>query len=200
MAQNNLSQMFHDGQVCEKSLKKKVYWLTLAANQGYIDAQCNLGFLILDGEIPSRSREDGMLLIQNAASRGQSYAQSRLAEEYLKESDLTSSLYWFKRAALQNYSTAQFNLAVILIKSNQEIPTAMFWLRKAAGSGYNIATKLLKKREVEIALKCGACFKSLNGTGKKCTKCKSVYYCNKNCQIKDWKESHKKDCIDEISE
>ena len=29
---------------------------------------------------------------------------------------------------------------------------------------------------------------------KKCTRCKSVYYCDKVCQKRDWKERHKNTC------
>ena len=29
---------------------------------------------------------------------------------------------------------------------------------------------------------------------KKCTGCASVTYCSKECQTKDWKQSHKKNC------
>jgi hypothetical protein len=30
----------------------------------------------------------------------------------------------------------------------------------------------------------------------KCSKCHSVLYCNRDCQTKDWKKVHKKECPD----
>ena len=198
-AQHNLGLMYIEGRGCEKSIKQGVYWFTLAANQGSIEAQSEIGYIIINNSnvvIPGRSKADGIILLHNAASSGDDIAQSRLALA-LSDSDLPASLYWFKKASLQNYSPAQFYLSITLFDVKQDIPTAMYWLRKAAGSGHKDATNLLKKREVEIALTCASCFKSLNGKGKKCTKCKSVYYCNKECQGNDWKR-HKKECVDEI--
>jgi hypothetical protein len=29
---------------------------------------------------------------------------------------------------------------------------------------------------------------------KRCSQCKAVHYCSKDCQVKDWKAGHKKDC------
>lgn len=39
--------------------------------------------------------------------------------------------------------------------------------------------------------RCNTCNK--RGKMKKCTQCKSTYYCSKECQIQDWKK-HKKRC------
>ena len=195
-AQYNLGLMYLQGKGCEKSIKQAIYWFTLAANQGSIEAHFNLGVLILDGEIPSRSRADGMLLLQNAASCGDSSAQFRLAYES-KDSDLPIAMFWYKKAALQNHAPSQFNLSVTLFIANQDIPIAMYCLRKAALLKHVKAVKLVKEMETEIRANCASCLSDLNGLGKKCTKCKSVYYCNKECQVNDWKR-HKKECIDEI--
>jgi hypothetical protein len=31
---------------------------------------------------------------------------------------------------------------------------------------------------------------------KRCSQCKAVHYCSKECQVKDWKAGHKKDCVE----
>ena len=89
---------------------------------------------------------------------------------------------------------------ILFWKLDRDIPTAFYWLRKSAGSGKDESIECLRRLEIGIASMCAACLKRLNGNGKKCTKCKSVYYCNKECQIKDWKEKHKMDCVCEIKE
>lgn len=33
---------------------------------------------------------------------------------------------------------------------------------------------------------------------KKCSRCKNVVYCSKECQVSDWKESHKQQCVNMI--
>ena len=198
-AQGILGLMYSKGRGCEKSLKQALYWNTLAANQGSTAAKFGLVKSILSGLIPGRSREDGIILLESVASLGHSSAQFRLAG-LLKDSDVPNALFWYKKAALQNNHASQYNLSILLFKTYQNIPTAMYWLRKAAGPGHIDAIKLLQEKEIEIEMKCGSCFKSLDGIGKKCTRCKSVYYCNKECQVKDWKENHKKDCVDEIKE
>ena len=53
-----------------------------------------------------------------------------------------------------------------------------------------------KKVESEKSLetnKCQCCGVSSPDL-KKCTRCKSVYYCNKVCQKRDWKERHRNTC------
>ena len=122
LAQYNLGLIYHNsGRGCEKSIKLGVYWITLAANQGSLDAQHSLAKLIFNGDISSRSRDDGILLIKYAASHGNSHEQNSLAVE-MRDSDASSVLYWFKKAALQNNLEAQFNLSLWLFKSiNQEL-------------------------------------------------------------------------------
>lgn len=49
--------------------------------------------------------------------------------------------------------------------------------------------KSVSNKETKV---CGAC-KSNNGKLKACSRCESIYYCNKECQLKDWKQ-HKVVC------
>ena len=39
---------------------------------------------------------------------------------------------------------------------------------------------------------CGHCKRS--GCKSRCSKCKDVYYCNRECQVIDWKAKHKHEC------
>ena len=203
-SQFKIGLMYHYGRGVEKSMKDAFYWYTLAANQGSIDSLNSLGVMIVRGDI-QRSVSDAHLLFQKAADDGNPEAQCNVAITVymqLNTEDYPNALFWFKKAALQKHHRSQFYIAKVLFKLNQQIPTAMYWLRKSAGAGFGNSIGLLKEKEIEIASKCSLCLKSLNGTckGKKCTKCKAVYYCSKECQVKDWKENHKKECIVEINE
>lgn len=46
--------------------------------------------------------------------------------------------------------------------------------------------------------KCGACGRG--GASKFCSKCRKVYYCSRECQVKAWKSGHKMECGKEENE
>ena len=39
---------------------------------------------------------------------------------------------------------------------------------------------------------CGHCNHA--GCNSRCSKCKDVYYCDRKCQVADWKNKHKREC------
>ena len=41
---------------------------------------------------------------------------------------------------------------------------------------------------------CGNCREVLKKSPPICSKCKNIYYCNKQCQIQDWRKRHKQIC------
>ena len=45
--------------------------------------------------------------------------------------------------------------------------------------------------------KCAKCKKE---AFKRCSKCKKVWYCSKECQVSHWKESHKAECVESKKE
>ena len=47
---------------------------------------------------------------------------------------------------------------------------------------------------------CASCRRSLNVNGRRCTRCKAEFYCNKDCQVASWNLKHKRECVNEISE
>jgi hypothetical protein len=46
---------------------------------------------------------------------------------------------------------------------------------------------------IPTIMRCGLCGAN-TGANKRCTACKIVSYCSKECQVKDWKLRHKKSC------
>jgi hypothetical protein len=55
-----------------------------------------------------------------------------------------------------------------------------------------------EKKNAKEAPKSGRCTycnsEGLKSELKKCSRCKSLHYCSKKCQVADWKAGHKKDC------
>ncbi|CAG2181317.1 unnamed protein product, partial [Oppiella nova] len=43
------------------------------------------------------------------------------------------------------------------------------------------------------AQRCDHCFK-INDNLRKCSKCKSMYYCDQKCQRSDWSDGHRHEC------
>ena len=200
-SQINVAKMYYSGRGVNKSLKEAVYWLKIVAYQGSLESQCTLAVMIMNGEI-SGTRSDAIILFRNGANKGYYDAQFNLALSFQGQEnpDYTKSLFWLKKAALQKNHKSQFYLAKLLFELNQDIPTAMYWLRMACESGNDEWIKILESLEKRFALTCSMCSRELNGQGKRCTKCKAVYYCSKDCQVKDWKENHKKECVSKIVE
>ena len=78
-------------------------------------------------------------------------------------------------------------------------PRILFWARKAANvEGYKTrAIKLSKSMEEFLKQRCANCRKNAipnNDPYKCCARCKCIWYCSKECQVKHW-SSHKSDCI-----
>ena len=76
------------------------------------------------------------------------------------------------------------------------IPKVLFWLRKAVTNGYHDpqAINLIEKIKSDRDKSCAVCDVK-KATVSACVRCKAIWYCGKECQVKDWKNGHKHDCI-----
>ncbi len=62
--------------------------------------------------------------------------------------DYSTAIWWFRQSAMQNYSSAQYNLGYMYqygLGVKQDIDTAIKWYTKAADQGYEQATDKLKE-------------------------------------------------------
>ena len=104
-------------------------WLRLSADQNYLPALHNLGFLIqrrcmdpvegdinkpkipgtlfYDDKVRWSSYQSGMALLKKAAEAGYPPSQHSIGATYLREGDRASAKIWLKRAADQGYKKAQ---------------------------------------------------------------------------------------------
>jgi TPR repeat protein len=122
----------------------------------------------------------------------------------------------FTMAAEQGQVDAMSNLAVLYIKGDgvaQSNELAREWLTKAANEGHEVAIRNLKKLDkIEgksttasttpttsspPSVCCSSCNKPQPSghTFRKCMGCRTVQYCNKECQRAHWSPGgHKQEC------
>ncbi|KAL3935039.1 MAG: hypothetical protein SGBAC_009364 [Bacillariaceae sp.] len=67
--------------------------------------------------------------------------------------------------------------------------------RKEAKEETKKAQIVEKEKAKDVGKVCASCNKSLGTGGMTCSKCTTVYYCGRDCQVKDWKTGgHKQAC------
>ena len=125
-----------------KDYSQAVYWLRKAAEQGYADAQCNLGFCYGKGNGVPQSWSDAVYWYRKAAEQSNARAQYNLGLYYEKGWGVSQSwgdaVYWYRKAAEQGYADAQCNLGFCYNQGNgvsQNQSDAVYWYRKAAEQG-----------------------------------------------------------------
>ena len=117
--------------------------------------------------------------------------------------------HYFEEAAVKGYENAYFQLAQTLLDMTNEdtvlvggltlAPRILFWARKATMGGRSKSKALEFVEDMENLLKqnCATCHKSadVDVEFKRCSRCKSIWYCSKECQVKHWSDGHKSDCM-----
>ena len=81
-------------------------------------------------------------------------------------------------------------------------PRILFWGRKATEVDRSDpeTTEFVERVERFLGKLCASCWKSPDSTDandqfKRCARCKSTWYCSKDCQVKHWNTGHKSECI-----
>lgn len=125
-AQNSLGVMYYTGEAVSKNLSGKVLdtdpelavgWFFRAAEQGYADAQFNLGLMYANGEGVPQDMEQAVELFKKAAEQGHVDAQNNLGAMYFTGEgvarDEKKAIEWFEKAAAQGNEDARANLDAI---------------------------------------------------------------------------------------
>ncbi len=125
-AQNSLGVMYYTGEAVSKNLSGKVLdndpelaagWFYRAAEQGYADAQFNLGLMYANGEGVLQDMEQAAELFKKAAEQGHVDAQNNLGAMYFTGEgmarDEKKAIEWFEKAAAQGNQEARDNLDAI---------------------------------------------------------------------------------------
>ncbi len=127
IAQNGLGVMYYTGEAVSKTDTGEILdndpelaagWFFRSAEQGYADAQFNLGLLYVNGEGVEQDMDQAVTLFKKAADQGHVDAQNNLgALFYLGEGiarDKEKAIMWFEKAAAQGNEEAQANLEAIM--------------------------------------------------------------------------------------
>ena len=97
---------------------KAFEWFTKAANQGYADAQFNMGVMYEFGKGVHQDYQKAIEWITKAAGQGYAAAQYNLGLMYYsgegERQDYHKAVEWFTKAANQGYADAQNNLGWIM--------------------------------------------------------------------------------------
>lgn len=125
-AQNGLGVMYYTGEAISKTASGQVLnndpelaagWFFRAAEQGFADAQFNLGLMYANGEGVDKDMTQAVELFKKAAEQGHVDAQNNLGAMYFTgegvERDEKKAIGWFEKAAAQGNEDAQANLDAI---------------------------------------------------------------------------------------
>ncbi|MBP5586619.1 MAG: sel1 repeat family protein [Lentisphaeria bacterium] len=135
---------------------ESVEWLRKAAEQGDPKAQCAYGICCLKhyGGAAGKAEAaewfgkaiDGL---RRAAEKGDPEAQTLLSECYGDgngvRQDRTLSRIWLRKAAEQDFASAQLELAILLFVEDKDMKEADKWFRKAAENGESAAEGFMKR-------------------------------------------------------
>ncbi|WP_295623833.1 tetratricopeptide repeat protein [uncultured Nitrosomonas sp.] len=126
VAQNGLGVMYYTGDAVSKTVSGQVLntdpelaagWFYRAAEQGYADAQFNLGLMYANGEGVPQDMEQAVELFKKAAEQGHVDAQNNLGAMYFTGEgvarDEKEAIEWFEKAAAQGNEDARINLDAI---------------------------------------------------------------------------------------
>ena len=154
-AQAAYGDMFWSGQGgLPRDRAQAFSWFLRAAEQGNVGAMAHVSLCYEAGE--GVNGEDLLALrwCRKAAEAGNAWGQVRLGRHYeegdLLPQDMHQAFAWYERAARQDYADAQGRLAVLYLEGwggdgvdgRQQ---ALFWLRKAAAGGDELARTMLAR-------------------------------------------------------
>ena len=142
IAQNNLADMYSNGEGVEQDYKEAVKWFTKAAEQGLADAQYRLGCMYNKGEGVEQDSKKAFDWYTKAAEQGHALAQYNLGVMYRFShaigKDYKKAFEWYTKAAEQGYEKAQYMLADMYYKDlgvEQDYKKALYWYTEAAKQG-----------------------------------------------------------------
>lgn len=146
VSQTGLAEMYRDGVGCPQDDGEAVRLYTLAAEQGYVDAQYELGILHVSGECTPQNDNKAFEWFHLAAEQGDIRAQKNIGLMYVDgvgvNQDLDKGVNWLTLAARKRNVVAQYNLGELYeagIGVPQDDELALMWFILANIQGYEKA-------------------------------------------------------------
>nr|WP_157188200.1 tetratricopeptide repeat protein [Nitratireductor pacificus] len=152
-AQFQYALMLIDGDFVSPDMDRAFKLMQTAADGGNRLAQFNLAQMIVDRQPGFESERRAVTYYERAAKAGLADAQYAMSQVYAngfggKQVDEKEAEEWLKRAATQNFDTAQLDLGTWLVegRGGTHDPKAGFgWLKRAADGGNVAAQNRLAK-------------------------------------------------------
>ena len=160
LAQYNVGLYYHNGwSGVKQDYQQAAYWYRKSADQGYADAQLNLGYLYEKGLGVSQDSQQAVYWYRKAAEQGNVSAMFNLGSCYHDGNGVTQdcqqAVYWSRKAAEQGHGAAMCRLGNCYYEGecvDQDYQQAVYWYRKAADQGVSSGMNSL-----------GHCYKDGNG-------------------------------------
>ena len=150
-AQSYLGDLHLNGLGVPQDVKIATKWYTLAAEQGYAEAQNNLA-VISSERLFGRGYKDAIKWYTLAAEQGYAPAQLGLGAMYDNgwgvSRDPNIAIKWYTLAAEQGYAPGQFNLGAMSMLGKgtpMDFTIARMWYIIAAAQGHEQARNALEK-------------------------------------------------------
>lgn len=131
----------------EKKDAEAFVWYRKAAEQGHMDAQCDLGYCYINGKGVSKDEKEAVKWYQKAADQGNMDAQCNLGYCYFHgkgvSKDEAEGIKWYRKAAEQGHADAQNWLGDYYYSdgwgNSEDDAEAARWYRMAAEQGHAAA-------------------------------------------------------------
>jgi hypothetical protein len=135
----------------DKNYTEAAKWYRMSAEEGYAEAQYELGAMYYGGEGITQNNSEALKWFRKSADQGNSDAQNSLGHMYqlgdgVKE-NLSEAVKWYQKSAEQGNKYAQYNLGEMYEYGNgitQDYGKAIEWYQKAAKNGYEKANDKLE--------------------------------------------------------
>jgi hypothetical protein len=215
-AQRNYAMMCRLGQGGPVDKSEAAYYYTLVYSQkGLSFEKDEISPLDISDESPEEVLHAGLYLgIYHYYGKGGFTKNRHVAkyylEEHVKESEkqgsyIGSDAYMYLAACLMELHKHRF-FADFNIPGYSPVPRAMSLYRKSVKLGINHPDEasqhskgILEFLDTCLKSSCGNCGVDAKdipeGKLKACERCRSAWYCGKECQTKHWKAGHKTDCV-----
>ncbi|ASK79069.1 hypothetical protein CF386_08345 [Paraphotobacterium marinum] len=151
-AQYVLANNFYDGKGVAQNYNKSFYWYEKAAQQNFLPAQSDLGYMYLYGKGVSKDERLAFYWFEKAAKHGITEAQLNLGYLYDHGRGVTQNdqkaYFWYHQAALGNNAKAQYNLGLMYQYGQgiqQDIPQSIKWFQSASKLDYIKAKQKLEQ-------------------------------------------------------